>query len=261
MNHAISYAVIPLAVVVVIGTAVSVAAAAGPGFGGSRGGTHGMPSIANAKPAAIGTVTAVSGTTITVSAKGRGGEGAETTYTVDASNATVLKKNGTGSAVSAIVVGDTVVIQGAISGTSITAKMIRDGGPPQKPRNKESDNAQAPPIQGNGKPVIGGSVTAINSATLTVTNKSNVTYTVDASSATVVKGRASSTLAGVAIGDNVLIQGTVNGNLVTASSIIIDQGVLPATGNATSTAAAHGGRTGGFFGSIGKFFQQLFGFF
>ena len=43
-----------------------------------------------------------------------------TTYTVDASNAEVTKNAAT-SSVSSIAVGDTVMVQGTISGTNITA--------------------------------------------------------------------------------------------------------------------------------------------
>ncbi len=82
----------------------------GPGdFGGHGGG-------------AMGTVTAISGSTLTVTGKDGG------VYTVDASSATV-KASGTTSAVSAIKVGDTVMIQGSITTASMTAKTIEDGIP------------------------------------------------------------------------------------------------------------------------------------
>ena len=73
-----------------------------------------------------------------------------TTYTVDASSATVTK-NGAASTVSAIAVGDTVMVQGTVSGTNVTAKTIRDG-----------VGQGQPAIQGNGQPVVAGTVTAIN---------------------------------------------------------------------------------------------------
>ena len=125
-----------------------------------------------------------------------------------------------------------------------------------------SSTPATPPFQGNGEPVVGGTVTAINGSTLTVTNKSNVTYSVDGSTATVVKGNVSSSLANVSVNDDVIIQGTVNGTSVTASSII-DQGVAP-SGNASSThpgAGQPGGFMGRVFGGIGGFFHHLFGFF
>ena len=80
--------------------------------------------------AVVGTVSAVSGNSITISGRtwaGRGEDsGTGTTYTVDASGATVTKNN-SASTVSAITVGDTIAVQGTISGTNVTAKSIKDG--------------------------------------------------------------------------------------------------------------------------------------
>jgi hypothetical protein len=114
-------------------------------------------------------------------------------------------------------------------------------------------------ITGNGQPVIGGTVSAVNGSSLTVTNKSNVTYTVDATNAAVVKGNATSSVAAIIVGDGVIVQGAVNGTTVTASSVI-DQGSAPAQvvpGSGTP-APTHGG---GLFGAIGGLFHRLFGFF
>jgi hypothetical protein len=187
----------------------------------------------------MGTVTAVSGTTITVSAK----TGTTTTvYTVTAANATV-KKNDAASTVSAIAVGDQVRVQGTVSGTTVTATNIVDG------------KMTPPPIvlpQGNGQPIIGGTVTAISGNTITIANKSNVSYTIDATSATFIKSGVAATLSSVAVGDTVVAQGTINGTSVTAVSIT-DQGKVQA-----STATA--GDSKGFFGAIGGFFAHLFGF-
>jgi hypothetical protein len=81
------------------------------------------------KPAAFGVVAGVSGTTILLDSKLP--KTATTTYTVDASNATIIKgigKNATTTiAVSDIAVGDRLVVRGTVSGTTITATKIRDG--------------------------------------------------------------------------------------------------------------------------------------
>jgi hypothetical protein len=99
-----------------------------------------------------GTVTAVSGTTITVlDSRPKRTEGStvtettETTYTVDAASAKVLemparpadeatapsvKPEPTVGTLSDIAVGDTVGIRGTISGTTIVATEIMDGIPP-----------------------------------------------------------------------------------------------------------------------------------
>ena len=122
---------------------------------------------------------------------------------------------------------------------------------------RDRANASTTPIiQGNGEPIIGGIVSTISSSTLTVATKSGITYTVDASSATVVKGHATSTLAQVAKGDAVIVQGTVNGTSVTASSVI-DRPATPvsAKGNGVEGIAHR------FFGGVRGFFARLFGFF
>ncbi len=195
----------------------------GPGFKG-RGGIS-------------GTVTAVSGTTITVSSKGGA---AAVTYTVDAANATVQKDNAT-SVISAIAVGDQVRIQGTVSGTTVTATNIMDG---------KLGGGVMP--QGNGQPIIVGTVTAVSGNTITITNKSNTSYTIDATSATFIKKGATGTITSIAVGDTVIAQGTINGTSVVAVSVT-DQGNI-------SAAGGKAGGVRGFFGSIGSFFKHLFGF-
>jgi hypothetical protein len=102
------------------------------------------------KPAAMGMVTAISGTTITLADKRDA-----TTYTVDAAGATVLKHVAfaTGTArvpgtkptettipVSAIAVGDMLMVEGTANGTSVTATTIHDGmgfgGKPRRSGNR-----------------------------------------------------------------------------------------------------------------------------
>ena len=229
-------------------------------------------------PGVFGTVTAISGSTITITSKApqfgkkpgtTATAGTVTTYTINAGSA-IVTKNNVASSLSSITVGDVIAAEGTISGTTVTATTIRDGIPTGKggegfgAGHASSTTAQAV-IQGNGQPVIGGAVTAITGNTLTVTNKSNVTYTVDVTSAKFVKpGIASASVANITVGDNVIVQGAVNGNAVTATSVI-DQGVVPTTTNATSNPPTVAGsavtpRTG-FFESIGGFFHKLFGFF
>jgi hypothetical protein len=217
----------------------------------------GGPTMGRA-PGVFGTVASVSGDTLTVTSKmgpitsAAGSANASgTTYTVDATNATVMKA-GASSSVSAIAVGDTVLVTGTVSGTSVTATTIRDG----MLMGQNGRPSTTPIIQGNGEPVIGGTVSAISGSTLTVTNKSNVTYSVDASNATIEKKNAASTLSTVAVGDSVVVQGAVNGTSVTASSVM-DGGVPSAQG----TSTPHPGGMQGFLGGIGSFFHSLFGFF
>jgi hypothetical protein len=195
-----------------------------------------------------GTVASVSGTTITVTSKVGPKGGVATTYIVDASGATVTK-NGIASSVSSIGVGDEVMVQGTISGTSVVAKDIRDGAPGSV-------------IQGDGQPIVAGSVTAISGNTITITNKSNVTYTIDVTNAKfVVNGVTNPTVSNVAVGDNLTIQGTVNGNSVVASSVI-DQKVKAnnGTANTEDNQNSKPGFIGGMVNGIGSFFKHLFGF-
>lgn len=219
----------------------------------------------------VGTVTAISGTTITVTKRMPMGEvttGA-TTYTVDASKATITK-NGATSSLTNIALGDMLMIEGTVSGSSVAATVIRDGVPAgqgmmgerrdDKSAASTSRGVPASIIKGNGQPVIGGSVTAISGTKLTVTNASNVTYTVDVSSATIEKGRATSTVSQIAVGDRVVVQGTVNGSSVTASSVI-DNGAVPTSTSGNSQASDARQMRGGFFGGIGSFLKSLFGFF
>ena len=222
------------------------------------------------RPAVTGTVTSVSGTTITVSAKkglelgkemGRGKASttpkttpASITYTVDASVAAVMKNNAT-SSISSIAVGDIVMVQGTISGTTIKATTIRDGVLAPRQMNKESDRpaTSSLPFQGNGQPVIAGTISAVNGSTVTVTNRSNVTYTVNATNAQVTKGQGTTPLSNLTVGDNVIVQGVVNGTSVVASSII-DQS------KPTNNVNNNEQKSQGFFGRIGSFFKSLFGF-
>lgn len=84
-------------------------------------------------PGIFGTVSAVSGDTITVTGKNG------TTYTVNASGATVDKI--VQLKVGDIKVGDTVGVQGQVSGSSVTANHIMDGIPP-KPQNQGATSTQ-----------------------------------------------------------------------------------------------------------------------
>lgn len=260
------------------GTAFAQTTTTNPPQNGGWSGSHTGTAHPGMKPAVFGTVSAINGDTLTVTSKMGGPRGANgsststaapvtTTYTVDATNATVFKNNAT-SSLSSVAVNDTVMVMGTVSGTSVTATTIRDGvmpmmggrgkgfgpGGPNGTSTMQMHPAGAS-IQGNGEPVVGGNVTAINGSTLTVlTAQGNISYSVDASSATVDKGNATSSLSAIAVGDNVTVQGAVNGTSVTASSII-DSGAPK--GSSTGVPAA----IGGFVGKIGGFFQHIFGFF
>ena len=223
---------------------------------GGLGGSRGMM-----KPGVFGTVSAVNGNTLTVAGKqGFGANAVSTTYTVDATNAKVMKNNVAGT-VSSIAVGDTIMAQGTLTGTNLVATNIRDGvlkmGTRGGPNNtNKSGQTASSPITGNGQPVVAGAVVSVNGNTLNITNKSNVSYVVDTTNAKIVQGSNTVTISNVAVGDMVIVQGTVSGNSVVATSVI-DQTKLASTATtAAGTTTAHKG----FFAGIGSFFAHIFGF-
>lgn len=109
----------------------------------------------------------------------------------------------------------------------------------------KKDHATSTPIlQGNGQPVIAGTITAVSGDTVTVTTKNNVVYTVNALTSKIYVGNNATSTSALTIGGTVVVQGTVNGNSVMASSIIQQK----------STSRF------GFFGGIGMWFRHLFGF-
>jgi hypothetical protein len=221
-------------------------------------------------PGVFGSVTAVSGNTLTVQSRSFGQNTTATTYTVDATNAAVTK-NGSASSVGSVAVGDMVMVQGTVSGTSVTATAIHDGMPQGGLRGGMGRFASSTMTfrhpatstlpQGNGQPVVGGKVTAVSGNTITITNASNVTYTIDATNAVVTAKGQTSSVGTIAVGDNLLVQGAVNGSAVTASSVI-DQGAAPADTNSNAGGAPQNhGFMGGIMGGVGSFFHKLFGFF
>ena len=195
-------------------------------------------------PAVVGKVSVINGNVLTVVSQ-QGASNTTVTFTVDATNAKLLRGNTT-ITLSGIAVGDNIVVQGILTGTNVLATIIRDGKVGNgNSKGSVSDNNQALlQIQGNGQPIIGGTISAINGSTLTVTNNSDVVYAVDATNAKIVQGTNTILLSGIKIGDSVIVQGTVSGTSVTASTII------------DSNTTTHSG----FFTSIGQWFRHLFGF-
>jgi hypothetical protein len=213
------------------GAGLTAFAAAGPANGAAaptafRGGAAG--------PGVSGTVTAVNGSSITVSGKDGG------TYTIDASGASVEKyANGTTStvSVSAIAVGDIVMISGRIETATISAKEIRDGVRPAPPRpvavgKVTAISGSAITLSGMARPSLGAAPAAAKPAA--------TSYTVDASNATITKmsappakgqAPASTTISvsQIAVGDELVVQGTANGSAIAASSIT-DGGAVGARG-------------------------------
>lgn len=210
-------------------------------------------------PAVVGKVSAISGNLITVISKqgfNKTDTSATKTFVVDAApggNPAKLLRGNTAITLANIAVGDTIIVQGTVNGTNIAATMIRDG---KVGNGNESDNNQALlQIQGNGQPVIAGTVSAINGSVLTVAN-SSVTYTVEAANAKILQGKNTIAVSGVKVGDSVIVQGTVNGTSITASTII-DQKVSV---NDNGTVKPNKGIMSRMMESMGNFFRRMFGF-
>jgi len=214
------------------------------------------------RPAVVGQVTAVSGNTITITSK-QGFERKDNTtttptvttitFTIDATNAKI-EKGGTTGTLASIIVGDTIMVQGTTTGTNVVATNIRDGIVRGQNQDKGTNNGTQPiptSMQGDGLPIIAGSVTSISGNNIVITNKSNVTYTIDATNAKITIGQTTGTITNIIVGNQILVQGTINGNSVVATNIY-DQARPAAT---TNTPKAKG-----FFGKIGLFFGHMFGF-
>jgi hypothetical protein len=133
------------------GTSMQVNGSTSAGFSGGSGQMQHMPGV-------FGTVTAVNGNTITLQSKGFGQNATSTTYTVDASSATV-DKDRAASSISNIAVGDNLMVQGTVSGTSVAATTIHDSLVLNGGAHTGTGTSTMP--EGNGQPVIGGKVTTL----------------------------------------------------------------------------------------------------
>jgi len=240
--------------------------------GGMMGVRQGM------KPAVVGKVSAVNGNTITVTGRQNSprpepSSGSTTpppatatiTYTVDATNAIVLKNNAT-STVSSITVGDMIMVQGTVSGTNVVATNIRDNTPGgtrgldgKKDGRPGTSTSTPPAFVGNGQPIVAGKIATVNGNTLTITTASNITYTVDATNAKFLKGKDTITVSGVVVGDTVIVQGAISGSTVTASTVL-DKTVVNPVNTQGNNGNGGGAHAGGFFKGIGNFFMKMFGF-
>jgi hypothetical protein len=164
-------------------------------------------------PAAMGTVTAISGNSITLKDKKNG-----TTYTVDASVAAITKHTkpategtaptSTTITASGIALGDTLRVDGTLSGTTIAATKIDDG-----------DFRGGRGGMHGGKPGVHGTVSSISGNTMVVAGSDGKSYTVNASGAAVEKMQTIS-ISGIQVGDSVGIGGTVTGTTVTATHVM-----------------------------------------
>jgi hypothetical protein len=205
-------------IIPMLGIALLGGAGAGAiGFAHAQSATVAAETTSHAKQnnrGVAGTVSAVSGSTITLADK----DGK--TYTIDALAATVEKMQT--SAVGDIKAGDTLMVQGTVNGSSVTANHIMNGKLGEGRFGGPGGHRGGP---GHGEPAVLGTVSAISGSTLTVSGKNGTSYTVDAASAKFMKSVSGakpteSTLGAIALGDTVCVIGTVNGTSVTAAEVI-----------------------------------------
>ncbi len=155
----------------------------------------------------IGQVTAVANNSITIKTA------SNELYTVTTTDAQIRRaedKSGTTSA--PIAVGESVYVIGIKNSSSIVASLIVVGKTKDetKPTNEEKRQAYF------------GVVTAKTDTTLTMLSANNTSYTITLASETEIwinKNKQAS-LAGFAIGDNVMVQGTLVGNNISAKKIL-----------------------------------------
>ena len=204
-------------------------------------------------PNVVGKVSAVSGDIITVVSNKGQNNATSATFMVNAANAKILRGE-TVITISDVAIGDNVVVQGTVTGNNVVAATIRDG-KVGNGNDEQNDNNQALlQIKGNGQPIVAGTVTAVNASMLTITNSANVVYTVDATNAKVTQGKDNIALLNVKVGDAIIVQGSVNGTAIVASTII-DQAKIAKEKNGKENQPKKR-----FFGSMGQWFRRLFGF-
>lgn len=176
------------------------------------------PTADESRQAYLGVVTAKTDTTLTIV------NSTNVAYTVTlASDSQIWINKTKQTTLSGFVVGDNVMIQGTLTGSTISAKKVM---------------AMHLPVG-----TIIGKITAVNGTTLTVLGTDNKTYTVLASSATIKASGSSkvSQIANLSVGDEVIVKGDLSGTTLTASAITEEK------------------LKGGFFHRFGIFFRGIFG--
>ncbi|MDB5238528.1 MAG: hypothetical protein JWM46_798 [Candidatus Kaiserbacteria bacterium] len=159
---------------------------------------------AQIKTGVSGTVTAVNGSTITL----RGSD--NVLYTINAGSASFVGAGDFNVSLADIRVGDTLVVRGTVSGTTVTATKIAD----QAIRARVFLNA----IGAAGA----GVVTSVNGSSFTVTpigRNATTTVTTNGSTSYLVNGTAS-TSAALTVGSRVLIVGTTTSDTSISASLV-----------------------------------------
>jgi hypothetical protein len=160
-------------------------------------------------PAAVGTIKAKSGSTLTLSTFGG------KTVTVKTTSATAVTKSVAGK-LADISSGDSVTVIGSLSGSTLSAQQVVDG----------ATEAAGPSSGGGGPPgsttqtMVSGKVATVSSGSFTVTKSGGGTVTVRTSSKTRVRDIKASDVSALAVGQTVAVTGaTASDGTVTATAI------------------------------------------
>jgi hypothetical protein len=202
------------------------------------------------QPGVGGTITAIDGTNITITGKD------SSVYVADVSAATYVKITEptvptttterpkptiTSIALGDIKVGDTVMIKGTVSGTQVTATEVAvgifTGGPGGMMGHKgEASHDHAPEGEHKAKPAAAGIIQTVAGNTVTIKDRNSAIYTVDATSAKILKDSGTrgtapvqGTIADLTVGNMLMAQGTLSGSTVVATEIVTGPQRQPTT--------------------------------
>ncbi len=180
---------------------------------------------------------------------------ATTTHVVDATNASVLINNAT-SSISEIAVGDTLFVQGVADGNKkIIANIIRDIATINSKvkvisNNNQKQNSTSTLANNSGsQPVIIGTVTSINNSTIIIKDRNSTSFSIDATSAKILKKNGEILVSNIALGDYLMVQGKISSSSAVAT-VILDRGIIATTSASKSTT--------NIFNKIGNFIKGLF---
>ncbi len=211
----------------------------------------------------MGKVTAISGTTLTISGRNNASD------TINAANAAVTKGSlGTvpvASSLASIAIGDTVAVTSAtpISGTSIIASTIVDFGIITTPNPSNYLIGTIASVNGTTFTVTTHSWKVPNSgATTTAPTPTTVTL-VTTSATTVTNNNVAGAVSSLAAGQMISARGTLDAssNTFTATSIRVGTSDINGRGhddNDGSTVPGSSSAHRGFFQGIGNFFKKMF---
>ncbi|OGG60260.1 hypothetical protein A3C89_00660 [Candidatus Kaiserbacteria bacterium RIFCSPHIGHO2_02_FULL_50_50] len=239
-----------------------------------EGGERGRSDEGRPMDRIIGEITALSGTTLTLTIKGP--EDESKTLTVDASSATFEKITFDGTmatgtrptpvtqTISDLAVGEKVAVRidddedVDEDTTSVVATVVTElsGDMPERPvmMGGERPASSTKQMMDPGKRGIVGEVTDMDGDTLTVKAMNGTTYTVTASDAEVKNRTTTETLSDIAEGDRIAVRGEITDTTIDATMILTDIPAAPADKNADDK-----GKERSFFGKVGSFFGKLFG--